>query len=87
MRSIWDKYYSEAHAMIFVIDSADPDRLEEARATFGRKKKILHIYICVNVVIYVISWIIVSKRIGALARRAGRYSNCHHSKQTRFSGE
>lgn len=35
MRSIWDKYYAEANAMIFVIDSADSDRLEEARTAFG----------------------------------------------------
>mmetsp|Transcript_12998 Transcript_12998/g.16847 ORF Transcript_12998/g.16847 Transcript_12998/m.16847 type:complete len:193 (+) Transcript_12998:194-772(+) len=34
MRSIWDKYYAEAQAMIFVVDSADADRMEEARATF-----------------------------------------------------
>jgi len=32
LRSIWDKYYSEAHGLIFVIDSADVDRFEEAKA-------------------------------------------------------
>lgn len=34
MRGIWEKYYSEANGMIFVVDSADPARLEEARIAF-----------------------------------------------------
>mmetsp|Transcript_20902 Transcript_20902/g.47146 ORF Transcript_20902/g.47146 Transcript_20902/m.47146 type:complete len:196 (-) Transcript_20902:177-764(-) len=34
MRSIWDKYYSDAHAMIFVLDSADAARFKEAKETF-----------------------------------------------------
>lgn len=34
MRSIWEKYYAEAHGMIFVIDSADVGRFEEARLAF-----------------------------------------------------
>mmetsp|Transcript_15626 Transcript_15626/g.30237 ORF Transcript_15626/g.30237 Transcript_15626/m.30237 type:complete len:233 (+) Transcript_15626:391-1089(+) len=32
LRSIWDKYYSEAHGLVFVLDSADTDRFEEAKA-------------------------------------------------------
>mmetsp|Transcript_19840 Transcript_19840/g.35277 ORF Transcript_19840/g.35277 Transcript_19840/m.35277 type:complete len:223 (+) Transcript_19840:326-994(+) len=32
LRSIWDKYYSEAHGLIFVLDSADTERFEEAQA-------------------------------------------------------
>ena len=35
MRSIWENYYAEAHGMIFVIDSADVGRFEEARLAFG----------------------------------------------------
>lgn len=34
MRSIWEKYYAEAHAMIFVVDAADAGRFEEARMAF-----------------------------------------------------
>jgi ADP-ribosylation factor related protein 1 len=34
MRDIWHKYYSEAHGLIFVIDSADPGRFEEAKQAF-----------------------------------------------------
>lgn len=34
LRSIWGKYYADAHALIFVVDSADPVRFEEARCTF-----------------------------------------------------
>ena len=26
------RYYSEAHGLIFVVDAADPERLDEARA-------------------------------------------------------
>jgi ADP-ribosylation factor related protein 1 len=32
LRSIWDKYYSEAHGLVFVLDSADAARFEEAQA-------------------------------------------------------
>ena len=35
LRKIWDKYYSETHAVCFVIDSADPDRFDEVKATFA----------------------------------------------------
>eukprot|EP00668_Euglena_longa_P029028 GGOE01036366.1.p1 GENE.GGOE01036366.1~~GGOE01036366.1.p1 ORF type:complete len:216 (-),score=26.38 GGOE01036366.1:201-848(-) len=34
LRKIWDKYYSETHAVCFVIDAADPERFEEVRGTF-----------------------------------------------------
>lgn len=34
MRSIWEKYYSEANAVIFVVDSADIGRLEEAKLAY-----------------------------------------------------
>ena len=32
-RVIWDKYYSEAHGLLFVVDSSDEQRLDEAKAT------------------------------------------------------
>mmetsp|Transcript_15304 Transcript_15304/g.46235 ORF Transcript_15304/g.46235 Transcript_15304/m.46235 type:complete len:200 (-) Transcript_15304:1184-1783(-) len=32
LRSIWDKYYAESHALVFVVDSADEARLDEAKA-------------------------------------------------------
>ena len=34
MRSIWERYYKEANAVVFVVDSADLARLEEAKAAF-----------------------------------------------------
>mmetsp|Transcript_40613 Transcript_40613/g.70968 ORF Transcript_40613/g.70968 Transcript_40613/m.70968 type:complete len:135 (-) Transcript_40613:254-658(-) len=34
MRSIWDKYYKDTHGMIFVIDSVDISRFEEAKLAF-----------------------------------------------------
>lgn len=36
LRVIWDKYYPEAHALIFVIDSADKDRLKESHQELKR---------------------------------------------------
>lgn len=30
MRGIWEKYYSEASAIIFVVDASDKDRINEA---------------------------------------------------------
>jgi ADP-ribosylation factor related protein 1 len=34
MRSIWEKYYEEANAVIFIVDSADVGRLEEAKLAY-----------------------------------------------------
>lgn len=34
IRSIWPRYYSEAHAVVYVVDAADPVRLEEGWAVF-----------------------------------------------------
>jgi len=31
LRSIWDKYFRDTHGLIFVLDSADPNRLTEAK--------------------------------------------------------
>lgn len=31
LRSIWDKYFADAHALVFVVDSSDGERLEEAQ--------------------------------------------------------
>ena len=31
LRSIWDKYYDEAHAIVYVVDSADGARLAESK--------------------------------------------------------
>ncbi len=34
MRTIWERYYSEANGVIFVVDAADPARLQEARVAY-----------------------------------------------------
>ena len=31
LRSIWDKYYDETHAIIYVVDAATPERFEESK--------------------------------------------------------
>lgn len=35
LRTLWDSYYSDAHAVVFVVDSADRERLEECKSTLG----------------------------------------------------
>jgi ADP-ribosylation factor related protein 1 len=36
LRSIWDKYYSEAHGLIFVVDASEPQRFDEAKQALDR---------------------------------------------------
>ena len=35
LRVLWDKYFSDAHAVIYVVDSSDFKRLEEAKKEIG----------------------------------------------------
>lgn len=35
LQSLWDKYYSECHGIIYVIDSNDRDRMDESKVVFG----------------------------------------------------
>ena len=42
MRNIWERYYETAHAIIFVVDSADVGRLEEAKLAYGESCTALH---------------------------------------------
>ncbi|XP_018335827.1 ADP-ribosylation factor-related protein 1 [Agrilus planipennis] len=36
LQSLWDKYYAESHAIIYIIDSSDRDRIEESKETFDK---------------------------------------------------
>ena len=36
MRMMWEKYYLEANAVVYVVDSADVSRLEEAKLAYGQ---------------------------------------------------
>ncbi|KNC26909.1 hypothetical protein FF38_10939 [Lucilia cuprina] len=36
LQSLWDKYYQESHAVIYVIDSNDRDRMEESKVIFDK---------------------------------------------------
>jgi len=36
LQSLWDKYYSECHGVIYVIDSYDRERIEESKEAFDR---------------------------------------------------
>ncbi|CAG8574273.1 6781_t:CDS:2, partial [Scutellospora calospora] len=36
LHGIWEKYYSECHAIIFVVDSTDKERIEECKEIFER---------------------------------------------------
>lgn len=35
LRSIWEKYYEEAHAVIYVIDASCPSRFEDSKSALG----------------------------------------------------
>lgn len=37
LRSIWEKYYEEAHAVIYVIDAACPSRFEDSKTALGNR--------------------------------------------------
>jgi ADP-ribosylation factor related protein 1 len=36
LQSLWDKYYAESHAIIYMIDSTDRQRLEESWKAFDK---------------------------------------------------
>ncbi|KAF7148359.1 hypothetical protein RHSIM_Rhsim03G0179200 [Rhododendron simsii] len=36
LRSIWEKYYEEAHAVIFVVDAACPSRFEDSKSALEK---------------------------------------------------
>lgn len=36
LRSIWEKYYEEAHAVVYVIDATCPSRFEDSKSALGR---------------------------------------------------
>lgn len=36
LQSLWDKYYAESHAIIYLVDSYDRERLHESKETFSR---------------------------------------------------
>lgn len=36
LQKIWDKYYSDCHALVFVVDSTDATRFEEAKHALDR---------------------------------------------------
>lgn len=35
LQVLWDKYFSECHCIVFVVDSTDPQRIEECATAFG----------------------------------------------------
>lgn len=36
LRTIWEKYYAESHAVLFVVDASATNRLEEAKHVINR---------------------------------------------------
>lgn len=36
LRNIWDKYYSDCHGILFVVDASKPDRFEEAKIALDK---------------------------------------------------
>ena len=38
LQSIWEKYYLDCHAIVFVVDATDHARIEDVKETFGRNE-------------------------------------------------
>ncbi|XP_053985254.1 ADP-ribosylation factor-related protein 1 isoform X2 [Hylaeus volcanicus] len=36
LRSLWDKYYAESHAVIYIVDSSDREKIPGSKETFDR---------------------------------------------------
>ncbi|XP_017494061.1 PREDICTED: ADP-ribosylation factor-related protein 1-like, partial [Rhagoletis zephyria] len=36
LQCLWDKYYAESHAIIYVVDSSDTERIQESKAAFDK---------------------------------------------------
>ena len=36
MRKIWDKYFGEAHGIVFVVDGSDSIRFDEVKETLAK---------------------------------------------------
>jgi len=36
LQSLWDKYYAECHAIIYIVDSSDRERMDESKKTFEK---------------------------------------------------
>lgn len=43
LQSLWDKYYQESHAVIYVIDSNDRSRMDESKEVFDKMIKNDHL--------------------------------------------
>ncbi|ESO92417.1 hypothetical protein LOTGIDRAFT_204069 [Lottia gigantea] len=39
LQSLWDKYYAESHAVIYIVDTSDKERLDESKIAFDRMLK------------------------------------------------
>lgn len=37
LQTLWDKYYTECHAIAFVVDSTDRERMEDVVRVFGMR--------------------------------------------------
>ncbi len=44
LRTLWDRYYADAQGLIYVIDSADVGRFEEATLAFEAVKEQTHLH-------------------------------------------
>ncbi len=42
LRTLWDRYYADAQGLIYIIDSADVERFEEASLAFEAVKEQVH---------------------------------------------
>lgn len=51
LHSLWQKYFEDSHAMIFVIDACDVDRLSDVKTAFGS-------FFLVSRFLFIILWLL-----------------------------
>ncbi len=48
IRSIWHRYYDDCHAVVYVIDADDRERLSEGWEVFGTSTRLFHFIVYAN---------------------------------------
>lgn len=47
LQTLWDKYISECHAIVYIIDASNKERIEESQQAFSKlPNSIFYVYVC-----------------------------------------
>ena len=50
LRAIWEKYYAEAHGLVYVVDAAEPERFDESRGVLQTRDEAGFMRLCKGLV-------------------------------------